>query len=126
MPAGASAAPVDQIAPTPSASGGPSTNVTSSTVDSNANSAGSRLGSVTIAGSSVRTQADSGGVAIPAAAASADQRRRRRARRREPGGDEHERGDGRAADEHRGLAAAVDEPSEQRAPRPRRRSRRRR
>ena len=71
MPADASAAPVDQIAPTPSASGGPSTNVTSSTVDSNANSAGSRLGSVTIPGSSVRTQADSGGVATPAAAASA-------------------------------------------------------
>ena len=70
-PANASAAPVDQIAPTPSASGGPSTNVISSTVDSNANSAGSRLGSVTIPGSSVRTQASSGGAEEPATAASA-------------------------------------------------------
>ena len=70
-PADASAAPVDQIAPSPSASGGPSTNVTSRTVDSNANSVGSRPGSVTIPGSSVRTHADSGGVDIPAAAASA-------------------------------------------------------
>ena len=70
-PADASAAPVDHTAPTPSASGGPSTNVISSAVDSNANSAGSRSGSLTIAGSSVRTHAPSGGVVIPAATASA-------------------------------------------------------
>ena len=70
-PAAASAAPVDHSAPMPRASGGPRINVTSSTVDSNANSVGSRSGSLTIAGSSVRTQAESGGVDIPAAAASA-------------------------------------------------------
>jgi hypothetical protein len=65
------AAPGDHSDPSPSASGGPATNVSSSTVDSNANSAGSRLGSGTIAGNSVRTHAASGGVNSPVAPPSA-------------------------------------------------------
>src|SRR5690348_15756847 len=65
-----SAAPVDQTAPTPRASGGPSTKVTSTSVDSSANSEGSADGRETIAGSRVRTQADSGGEVSPAAPAS--------------------------------------------------------
>jgi hypothetical protein len=56
--------------PRPSASGGPATNVSSSTVDSSAKSAGSCSRSATIAGSSVRTQAATGGVLSPVAAPS--------------------------------------------------------
>src|SRR5690349_13805806 len=66
-----SAPPEDHTDPSPNASGGPATNVTSRTVDSSANRAGSRPGSGAIAGSSDRTQAASGGVEIPVAAPSA-------------------------------------------------------
>ena len=69
-----SAAPGDQTVPSPSASGGPATNVTSSTVNSSANRSGSRLGSATVAGSNVRTQAANDGVDNPVAAPSATSR----------------------------------------------------
>ena len=88
--------------------------MTSSTVDSNANSAGSRLGSLTIAGSSVRTHADSGGVDIPAAAASATSTAGGVLDGASPVMTSAERRHGGAGDEHRRLTAPVDEPSEQR------------
>ena len=61
--------PVDQHAPRARASGGPNTNVSSSTVASSAYRASSSDTSETRPGSSVRTHASTGGVNKPAAPA---------------------------------------------------------
>ena len=96
-----------------SARGGPATKVTSSTADSNAKSVREAIRIGRDPGSRVRTHASSGG---------RRRRRRRPAPRARPAGrcaargrrQRGQGGDGRPADEHRGLPAAVDESAQER------------